>query len=79
MADNLIIKELKVKFISSKVDMYDNMISYFKILDKEAKKKLKLVNELSDTLYKPFWTTDEKEMMLKVKTRHIQRKDLKKT
>jgi hypothetical protein len=76
MADNLIIKELKVKFISSKVDNYDNMISYFKIVDKEAKKKLKLVNKLSDTLYKPFWTTDEKEMMLKVKTKHIKRKDL---
>ncbi len=47
MADNLIIKELKVKFISSKVDKYDNMISYFKIVDKEAKKKLKLVINLT--------------------------------
>ena len=53
MADNLIIKELEVKFISSKVDKYDNMISYFKIVDEEAKKKLQLVNKLSDTLYKP--------------------------
>ena len=76
MADNLIIKELKVKFISSKVDNYDNMISYFKIVDKEAENKLKLVNKLSDTLYKPFWTTDEKEMMLKVKTKHLKRNDL---
>ena len=74
MADNLIIKELKVKFIRSKVDNYDNMISYFNIVDKEAKKKLKLVNKLSDTLYKPFWTTDEKEMMLKVKTKKYQKK-----
>ena len=31
---------------------------------------------MSDTLYKPFWTTDEKEMMLKVKTKNIKRKDL---
>ena len=56
MVETISIEELRVKFISSKVDNYDNMISYFEIVDKEAKKKLKLVNKLSDTLYKPFWT-----------------------
>ena len=76
MVETVSIKELRVKSISSKVDNYDNMISYFKIVDKEAKNKLKLVNKLFDTLYQPFWTTDEKEMMLKVKTKNIKRKDL---
>ena len=76
MVETISIKELRVKFISSKVDNYDNMISYFKIVDKEAKKKLKLVNKLSDALYKPIWATDEKEMVLKGKTKITQRKDL---
>mgnify|MGYP003352840931 CR=1 FL=1 len=35
------IKKLKVKLMSSKVDNYDNMISYFKVVDKDAKKQLK--------------------------------------
>jgi len=76
MADNLFIKELKVKFISSKVDNYDNMISYFKVVDKDVKKKLKMVNKMSDRIYKPFWNTDDNEIMLKIKTKHIKRKDL---
>ena len=37
------------------------------------------MNKLSDTLSKPFWTTDEKEMMLKVKTKNIKRNDLTKS
>ena len=74
MADNLIIKDLKVKFISSKVDNYDNVISYFKIVDKDVKKKLKLINKMSDKIYNPFWNTDENETMLKIKTKHIKRK-----
>lgn len=76
MVETICIKELKVKFISSKVDNYDNMISYFKIDDPGVKKKLKLVNKLSESLYKPFWITDKKEMMFKVKTSNIKRKDL---
>ena len=76
MADNLIIKDLKVKFISKKVDNYDNMISYFKAADPEVKKKLKLVNKMSEKIYKPFWNTDDNEMMLKIKTKHIKRDDL---
>ncbi len=76
MVETISIKELKVQFISSKVDNYDNNISYFKIDDPGIKKKLKIVNKLSESLYKPFWITDKKEMMFKVKTSNIKRKDL---
>ena len=76
MVETIVIKELKVKFISSKADNYDNMISYFKIVDPDVKKKLKLVNKMSDTLYKPIWITDDSEIMLKIKTKHIKRKNL---
>ena len=47
------------------------MISYFKLMDPSSNKKLKLVNKLSETLYKPFWKTDNNEIMLKVKTKHV--------
>ena len=76
MVETICIKELKVKFIPSKVDNYDNMISYFKIDDPGIKKKLKIVNKLFDSLYKRFWITDKKEMMFKVKTSNIKTKDL---
>ena len=76
MVETIVIKELKVKFISSKADNYDNMVSYFKIVDPDVKKKLKLINKMSDTLYKPIWITDDSEIMLKIKTKHIKRKDL---
>ena len=58
------------------MDNYDNMISYFKIMDPLIKQKLKVVNKMSDTLYKPFWKTDKKETMLKVKTINVIRKEL---
>ena len=76
MVETIVIKELKVKFICSKEDNYDNMISYFKIDDPAIKKKLKIANKLSDSLYKPFWITDKKETMFKVKSNNIKRKDL---
>jgi hypothetical protein len=76
MSSNISIKELRVQYISKKVDKYENMISYFKIIDSAVNKKLKIVNKLSDTLYKPFWKTDKNEIMLKVKTKHVDKNDL---
>ena len=73
MSSNISIKDLQVQYISKKVDNYDNMISYFKVMDSFSNKKLKIVNKLSDTLYKPFWKTDKNEIMLKVKTKHVEK------
>ena len=67
MAGNLIIKELQVQFISKKVNNYDNMVSYFKITDSNISKQLRIVNKISDRIYKPFWKTDKGETMLKEK------------
>ena len=76
MADNISIKELQVQFISKKVDNYDNMVSYFKITDPNISKQLRIVNKMSDRIYKPFWKTDKGETMLKVKTKYVMRDDL---
>ena len=35
-----------------------------------------LVNKLVETIYKPFWKTDKKETMLKVKTINVIKQDL---
>ena len=76
MADNIIIKELQVLFISKKVDNYDNMVSYFKITDPNISKQSRIVNKTPDRIYKPFWKTDKGETMLKVKTKYVPRDDL---
>ena len=76
MSESIFIEGLRVEFISSKMDNYDNMISYFKIVDPLIKQKLKVVNKLVETIYRPFWKTDKKETMLKVKTINVIRKEL---
>ncbi len=76
MSESIFIKGLRVKYISRKDDKYANTISYFKVSDPCIEKKLKMVNKLSDNLYRPFWNTDKNEVMLKVKTEKVCRKDL---
>ena len=44
-------------------------------MDPFSKEKLKIVRKMSDTLYKPFWKTDKKYAMLKVKTINAIRKN----
>ena len=61
------IKDLEVQFISNKENNFKTMMYYFKIVDFEAKKKLRLFNKLSETLRKPIWKTDDDEYLLKVK------------
>ena len=46
---NIIIKDLEVEFITKKVNNYNTMISYFKIVDPKLEKKLKPVCKLSET------------------------------
>ena len=76
MVESIFIKRLKVQFISSKEDNYGNTICYFKDMDSFSKEKLRIVRKMSDTLYKPFWKTDRKETMFKVKQVKVYRKDL---
>ena len=76
MTESINIKDLQMQFISTKIDNYSNSINYFKVTDPLGLKKLKLVNKMSDKLYKPFWDTDKEETMLKVKDIRTKRKDL---
>ena len=67
------IKDLEVQFISNKENNLKTMMYYCKIVDFEAKKKLRLFNKLSETLRKPIWKTDDDEYLLKVKASCIEK------
>jgi len=56
---NIIIKDLEVEFSTKKVNNYNTMISYFKIVDPKLEKKLKPVFKLSETLIKPIWKSGQ--------------------
>ena len=79
---NIIIKDLEVEFITKKVNNYNTMISYFKIVDPKLEKKLKPVFKLSESLMKPVWRSgvingsvpDENgSVMLKAKYSYIEK------
>ena len=71
--DNITIKDLEVQFISNKENNFKTMMYYFKIVDYDVRKKLRLFNKLSDTLRKPIWKTNDDECLLKVKASCIEK------
>ena len=80
MTTNIIIKDLEIQFITKKVNNFNTMISYFKIVDPKAEKKLKPVLKLSDSLIKPIWKSGaiyndvvDDCWMLKSKYSHIEK------
>jgi len=80
MTTNIIIKDLEIQFITKKVNNFNTVISYFKIVDPKAEKKLKPVLKLSDSLIKPIWKSGaiyndvvDDCWMLKSKYSHIEK------
>ena len=65
--------------LTTKVDKYDNEISYYKIIDDTFKIKMKsILKEQCEECRMPFWKTDDGEYILKIKTKNIiPQKDLK--
>ena len=59
------------EFITTKVDKYDNWISYYKVIDKNYKTKMSgILKEVCDECIMPFWKTEDHEYMLKVKKKN---------
>ena len=73
------VNDLLCEYLTTKVDKYDNEISYYKIVDDTFKIKMKnILKEQCEECKMPFWKTDDQEIILKVKTRNIiPDKDLK--
>ena len=68
---NVEIKNIKVTYISTKTDKFDNTICYFKVTDTKAKKRLNpILTEMCEECRLPLWKTDSGEYMLKVKQKY---------
>ena len=62
---------LLTEFITTKVDKYDNWITYYKVIDKNYKTKMSgILKEVCDECIMPFWKTEDQEYMLKVKKKY---------
>ena len=73
------VNDLLCEYLTTKVDKYDNEISYYKIVDDTFKIKMKnILKEQCEECKMPFWRTDDQDIILKIKTKNIiPEKDLK--
>ena len=63
-----VIKNVKVRYLTTKMDKYDNEIIWFKI-DKTSIGKLFVINEVDFKL--PYFETDDGKILLKVKSKML--------
>ena len=70
MEKTIKIESFDVEFISRKMNDYKQMMFYFKLVDKDLKKKLKPLRKLTDCKL-PFWETEGREYLMKVKEQHV--------
>ena len=75
--DLIIVKNVKLEFLTTKTDDYDNEVSYFKMKDKTLEQKM---NKYDNEDYKLPWFKSEKgkNKILKVKCKYIKIKDMSK-
>jgi len=69
----VLIQDLHVEFLASKVDDYDCVNCFFKIIDSDGLSKLKPLLSLNDdkSFKMPLWLTDKQESLLKVKKKFV--------
>ena len=73
------VENLKVNLISKKPNQYGDEILYFKIVDKDAKSKMKLIKAVAGStpsLRMLFFTGDNNQVILKIKEKFISALDL---
>ena len=77
MNENIMIKNAKLEYFTTKTDDYDNEVSYFKVTDKAIENKMQKWN--NDDFKMPFFKSKQgQDKILKVKNKYIKIKDLKK-
>ena len=73
------INNIKLEFIVSKTDNYENEISYLKVIDKSFKTKLQpIVSQICDDCRVPVWRTDDGLYMLKCKNKFMPEREFEK-
>ena len=61
---------IKLEFIITKTDNYNNDISYLKVIDKAFKNKLQpILSQMCDDVRLPIWKSDDGFYMVKVKNK----------
>ena len=78
----VIIENLKLEYISTKKDKYDNEYAYFKIKEKNIENKFTALNVDNETKYSlPYFKTTkgkQETYLLKVKSKYVKLNDLNK-
>ena len=70
------ITNIKIKFIATKINDYNNDISYLKVVDKEFKNKLQpILSQMCDEFCLPIWRSDDGFYMVKVKNKWMPERD----
>ena len=72
----VVIKNVRVEYLSTKKDKYNNEINYFKIRDKSIDQKFSAVAQ--DGFNLPWFKTDKGHTLLKVKSKYVKVKSLNK-
>ena len=74
--EKIVIKNVKVEYISTKTDVYDNEVNYFIMKDKNIETKFAAV--IKEGLREPWYKSDSGRYLLKVKTKYSKLKQLHK-
>ena len=74
--ENIVIKNIRVEYITTKTDNYNYELRYFKIKDKSIEQKNKPF--IKEQYKLPWFKTDKGQNILKVKQKYIKLKELTK-
>ena len=74
--EKVVIKNVRVEYIATKTDKFNNEICYFKLKDKNIDTKFSVLINVGYN--KPWFKTDKGHYILKVKTKYTKLKELKK-
>ena len=71
--NNIIINDISVEYLSTKIDKHDNAIVYLKLTDPKSKLKPVMDTQVNDKDIKLscIWSTDTQDIILKVKEKWI--------
>jgi hypothetical protein len=74
--DKVVIKNVKVEYITTKTDAFDNEMCYFKLKDKHIESKFAAI--MKDGFKLPWFKSDKGYFLLKVKSKYNKMKALNK-
>ena len=74
--EKVVIKNVRVEYVATKTDKFNNETCYFKLKDKNIDSKF--VALIKEGFNKPWFKTDKGHYILKVKTKYCKLKELKK-